>query len=57
MEQLLVGGVESVAEQLHSYRALGFEFVMVRHIIGEHDAMLRSFARIGESLMPMIRSM
>jgi alkanesulfonate monooxygenase SsuD/methylene tetrahydromethanopterin reductase-like flavin-dependent oxidoreductase (luciferase family) len=47
MEQLLVGGAKSVAEQLHGYRALGFEYVMVRHIVGEHDAMLRSFERIG----------
>jgi hypothetical protein len=30
---------------------------MVRHIVGEHDAMLRSFARIGESLMPAIREL
>lgn len=55
IEQLLVGGAKSVAEQLRSYRALGFEYVMVRHIVGEHDAMLRSFARIGKSLMPAIR--
>lgn len=57
IEQLLVGGAKSVAEQLRSYRALGFEYVMVRHIVGEHDAMLRSFARIGESLMPAIREL
>jgi hypothetical protein len=29
----------------------------VRHIIGEHDAMLRSFERIGKSLMPEIRDL
>ena len=57
MDQLLVGGPKSVAQQLRSYRALGFEFVMVRHIIGEHDAMLRSFERIGQSLMPAIRDL
>jgi alkanesulfonate monooxygenase SsuD/methylene tetrahydromethanopterin reductase-like flavin-dependent oxidoreductase (luciferase family) len=57
MEQLLVGGAKSVAEQLRSYRALGFEFVMVRHIVGEHDAMLRSFERIGESVVPAIRDL
>jgi alkanesulfonate monooxygenase SsuD/methylene tetrahydromethanopterin reductase-like flavin-dependent oxidoreductase (luciferase family) len=57
IEQLLVGGVKSVAEQLRGYRALGFEYVMVRHIIGEHDAMLRSFERIGQSLMPEIRDL
>jgi alkanesulfonate monooxygenase SsuD/methylene tetrahydromethanopterin reductase-like flavin-dependent oxidoreductase (luciferase family) len=57
MEQLLVGGAKSVTEQLRSYRALGFEYVMVRHIVGEHDAMLRSFERIGQSLMPAIRDL
>ena len=30
---------------------------MVRHIIGEHDAMLRSFERIGEFVMPAIRNL
>ncbi len=57
MEQLLVGGAKSVAEQLRSYRALGFEYVMVRHIVGDHAAMLRSFARIGEPVMPAIRKL
>jgi alkanesulfonate monooxygenase SsuD/methylene tetrahydromethanopterin reductase-like flavin-dependent oxidoreductase (luciferase family) len=56
MEHLLAGGAKSVAEQLRSYRALGFEFVMVRHIVGEHDAMLRSFQRIGQSVVPAIRN-
>jgi alkanesulfonate monooxygenase SsuD/methylene tetrahydromethanopterin reductase-like flavin-dependent oxidoreductase (luciferase family) len=55
MDQLLVGGAASIVEQLRGYRALGFEYVMVRHIVGEHDRMLRSFARIGESVVPEIR--
>ncbi len=57
IDQLLVGSAASVADQLRSYRALGFESVMVRHIVGEHDAMLRSFARIGASVMPAIRNL
>lgn len=57
MEQLLVGGAASIVEQLRSYRALGFEYVMVRHIIGEHDKMLCSFERIRRSVMPAIRSL
>jgi len=56
MDQLLVGSAASVAQQLRSYCALGFEYVMVRHIVGDHDAMLRSFARIGESIMPALRN-
>ena len=57
MVQLRVGGAKSVVEQLHSYGALGFVYVMVRHIVGEHGAMLRWFERIGRSLMPAIRSL
>ena len=48
LEQLLVGGPKSVAEQLRSYRTLGFEYVMVRHIVGEHErdvALLRAHRR------------
>jgi len=56
-EQLLVGSAATVVDQLREYRALGFDYVMVRHIVGEHDLMLRSFERIGQSLMPAIRSL
>ena len=55
-DDLLVGGAASVVQQLRSYQALGFEYVMVRHIVGDHGAMLRSFARIGESVIPALRS-
>ena len=57
MDQLLVGGPASVVQQLRQYRALGFEYVMVRHIVGDHAAMLRSFQRIGEAVMPAIRDL
>lgn len=56
-DELLVGGAASVVQQLASYRALGFEYVMVRHIVGDHAAMLRSFARIGASVLPAIREL
>jgi alkanesulfonate monooxygenase SsuD/methylene tetrahydromethanopterin reductase-like flavin-dependent oxidoreductase (luciferase family) len=57
MDQLLVGSAGTVVEQLREFRALGFDYVMVRHIVGEHALMLRSFARIGASVMPAIRSL
>ncbi len=56
-EALLVGGPESVVQQLRDYRAMGFEYVMVRHIVGDHQLMLRSFERIGAQVMPLIRSL
>ena len=53
--ELLVGSAESVVERLRHYRRLGFEEVMVRHVTGDHGLMLRSFALIGEQVMPAIR--
>jgi hypothetical protein len=36
---------------------MGFDYVMVRHIIGDHQLMLRSFERIGRDVMPRIRGL
>jgi alkanesulfonate monooxygenase SsuD/methylene tetrahydromethanopterin reductase-like flavin-dependent oxidoreductase (luciferase family) len=55
--ELLVGKPETVVERLRHYRALGFEEVMVRHITGDHQPMLRSFALIGRHVMPAIRAL
>ena len=57
MDQLLVGGAKTVVEKLREYRALGFDYVMVRHIVGEHALMLRSFERIGAHVIPAIREL
>jgi len=54
-ETLLVGGPATVVQQLREYRALGFEHVLVRHVVGDHAAMLASFARIGAHVLPAIR--
>ncbi len=56
-DELLVGNPETVVERLRHYRALGFEEVMVRHITGDHQRMLRSFALIGRHIMPAIRTL
>ena len=55
--ELLVGSPATVVERLRHYRALGFEEVMVRHITGDHPKMLRSFALIGQAVMPAIRAL
>lgn len=55
--ELLVGSPATVVERLRHYRALGFEEVMVRHITGDHAKMLRSFALIGQDVMPAIRAL
>ena len=56
-DTLLVGGPETVIRQLREYRAMGFEEVMVRHIVGDHQQMLESFERIGRHVMPAIRGL
>jgi alkanesulfonate monooxygenase SsuD/methylene tetrahydromethanopterin reductase-like flavin-dependent oxidoreductase (luciferase family) len=56
-DTLLVGGPATVVQQLREYHALGFEYVMVRHIVGDHAQMLASFARIGRHVMPAIRDL
>jgi len=56
-DQLLVGSAGTVVEGLRRYRAMGFDYVMVRHIVGDHQLMLRSFERIGRDVMPRIRAL
>ena len=56
-DQLLVGSADTVVENLRRYRSLGFDYVIVRHIVGEHALMLRSFERIGRDVMPQIRGL
>lgn len=33
---------------MRSYESMGFEHVMVRHVTGDHTAMMRSFELLGE---------
>ncbi len=56
-DQLLVGSADTVVQSLRSYRTMGFDYVMVRHIVGDHQLMLRSFERIGRDVMPRIRDL
>ena len=48
---------DTVVQDLGRYRAMGFDYVMVRHIVGDHRLMLRSFERIGRDVMPQIRDL
>ena len=57
LDQLLVGGAETVVRDLGRYRNMGFDYVMVRHIVGDHRLMLRSFERIGRDVIPQIRDL
>jgi alkanesulfonate monooxygenase SsuD/methylene tetrahydromethanopterin reductase-like flavin-dependent oxidoreductase (luciferase family) len=57
LDQLLVGSADTVVQDLRRYRDLGFDYVMVRHIVGDHRLMLGSFERIGRDVMPQIRDL
>jgi alkanesulfonate monooxygenase SsuD/methylene tetrahydromethanopterin reductase-like flavin-dependent oxidoreductase (luciferase family) len=47
-DRLLVGSPETVVGRLRHYESMGFDHVMVRHITGDHDAMIRSFRLLGD---------
>jgi alkanesulfonate monooxygenase SsuD/methylene tetrahydromethanopterin reductase-like flavin-dependent oxidoreductase (luciferase family) len=57
LDQLLVGSANTIVQSLRRYRDMGFDYVMVRHIVGDHQLMLRSFERIGRDVMPQIRAL
>src|SRR5262249_9148553 len=54
LDQLLVGSASTIVAKLGHYRDAGFDYVMVRHVVGDHQLMLRSFERIGRDVMPQI---
>jgi alkanesulfonate monooxygenase SsuD/methylene tetrahydromethanopterin reductase-like flavin-dependent oxidoreductase (luciferase family) len=54
-DELLIGSPETVVEQIRRWHALGFPYLSVRHIPGDHAGMLESFRLIGEQVMPAIR--
>jgi len=56
-DQLLVGSADTVVRALERYRTMGFDYAMVRHIVGDHRLMLDSFERIGRDVMPRIRAL
>jgi alkanesulfonate monooxygenase SsuD/methylene tetrahydromethanopterin reductase-like flavin-dependent oxidoreductase (luciferase family) len=56
-DQLLVGTADTVVRGLTRCRDMGFDYAMVRHVVGDHPLMLRSFERIGRDVMPRIRDL
>jgi alkanesulfonate monooxygenase SsuD/methylene tetrahydromethanopterin reductase-like flavin-dependent oxidoreductase (luciferase family) len=57
MDQLLVGAPATVVQQLEEYRLLGFDHVLVRHVVGDHESMLESFRRIGDDVIPRLHEL
>ncbi len=54
IERLLVGSPETVLERLAAYDAAGFNHVMVRHVTGDTDTIVRSIQLLGERVIPTI---
>jgi alkanesulfonate monooxygenase SsuD/methylene tetrahydromethanopterin reductase-like flavin-dependent oxidoreductase (luciferase family) len=55
LERLLVGSPATIVKRLADYRDLGFHHVLVRHISGDHSAILDSFDLIGRHVVPEVR--
>ena len=47
-DRLLVGSPDTIVRRLRRYESMGFDHVMVRHITGDHDAMIASFELLGD---------
>ena len=47
-DRLLVGTPDTVITQLRRYESMGFDHALVRHVTGDHAAMLTSFELLGE---------
>ena len=51
LDKLLVGSPATIIERLAAYDRMGFHHVLVRHITGDHEAMLASFELIGRDVV------
>ena len=49
-EALVVGGPDEVGDAFGRLFDLGFDEVLVRHLVDDHDEVLRSFERLGEAI-------
>ena len=47
-DRLLVGSPDTIIRRLRHYESIGFDHVMVRHITGDHSAMIASFELLAE---------
>ena len=47
-DRLLVGSPDTIVRRLRRYESMGFDHVLVRHVTGDHGAMIASFELLGE---------
>jgi alkanesulfonate monooxygenase SsuD/methylene tetrahydromethanopterin reductase-like flavin-dependent oxidoreductase (luciferase family) len=48
LDRLLVGSPDTIVQRLRRYASMGFDHVLVRHITGDHEAMIASFELLGD---------
>ncbi|MGH2587400.1 MAG: LLM class flavin-dependent oxidoreductase, partial [Dehalococcoidia bacterium] len=56
-ESLLVGSPATVVDGLRELRELGFEHVLVRHIVPQQELVLASYRRLGAEVLPAVRGL
>jgi alkanesulfonate monooxygenase SsuD/methylene tetrahydromethanopterin reductase-like flavin-dependent oxidoreductase (luciferase family) len=54
-EALVIGGPPRVAEELAALAELGFEHVLVRHVVTDQRLVLESYRRLGRVVLPLLR--
>jgi alkanesulfonate monooxygenase SsuD/methylene tetrahydromethanopterin reductase-like flavin-dependent oxidoreductase (luciferase family) len=52
LERLVVGSARAVVDRLAAYRAMGFDYVVLHHISGDHSAILDSVELIRKRSSP-----
>lgn len=55
-EALIIGGPETALERLRELHVLGFEEVLVRHIVPQQELVLASYQRLGAAVLPVMRA-
>jgi alkanesulfonate monooxygenase SsuD/methylene tetrahydromethanopterin reductase-like flavin-dependent oxidoreductase (luciferase family) len=54
---LVIGGPDTVAEEFRYLHTLGFSHILVRHVVSRQDLVLASYRRLGEHVLPKVRSL
>jgi alkanesulfonate monooxygenase SsuD/methylene tetrahydromethanopterin reductase-like flavin-dependent oxidoreductase (luciferase family) len=54
-ESLVIGGPERVAEEFAALAEMGFEHVLVRHVVSDQNLVLDSYRRLGHIVVPRLR--
>lgn len=54
-ESLLVGSPDTIIEGLRELHQIGFEHILIRHIVPQQEQVLASYRRLGAEVLPEVR--